>query len=122
MLRCNACGAIYSPTQLDGSHYFHSCPPRSRVELAQLIQAGTLGYPPSTSAATFAGADAPAGSPIAGPWLAAADAWLALGPVPRVNARNENIAHVDAAGVVTIVSEGAGVTELGPAVAAPSPV
>lgn len=122
MVKCNACGAVYAPTLADGSAYFHHCAPRSRIELAQMIEAGTLGYPPGTSALTFALATTPAGSPINGSYLEAADAWLALGTVERANARNENIASVDATGTETIVAEGAGVTQLGPPVAGHGPV
>lgn len=122
MLKCNTCGGVYASVQRDGSAYFHHCPPPSRVEIAQAIEAGTLGYPPGTSALTFALALTPDYSPINGSYLAAADAWLALGTVERANARNENIASVDASGAATIVSEGTGVTELGPPVAVQVPV
>lgn len=110
MVKCNTCGGIYARIQADGTRYFHRCPPRSRVELAQLIADGTLGFPPGTSAATFAAAATPADSPIAGSLLAAADAWLNLRPFERAHLRDENIVRVDRDGTETIVAEGLGVS------------
>lgn len=110
MTQCNACGGRYFPAQRDGIRYYHVCPPRSRVELARLLVAGTLGYPPGTTAATFAGVATPVGSAIPGWALAAADGWLQVRSFRRPNHRDENIAAVAADGTVTIVADGAGVT------------
>lgn len=110
MVRCNTCGGVYSPILADGSAYFHRCPPRSRVELAQLIQAGTLAYPPGTNAATFVAAPTPAGSPIPGAFLAAADAWLALGSIERANLRDENVPPVGSGIKTPMIAAGTGTT------------
>lgn len=45
MVQCKSCGGVYSPTQTDGTSYFHRCPPLSVVELAAAVKAGKVTLP-----------------------------------------------------------------------------
>lgn len=42
MTKCQACGGTYNAVQVDGSQYFHRCPPLSLSELVAAVVAGKV--------------------------------------------------------------------------------
>ena len=44
-LKCQSCGGVYLDVLLDGTHYFHSCPPLSAPELAAAVKAQLVTLP-----------------------------------------------------------------------------
>jgi hypothetical protein len=45
MVKCLACGGVYSPVLPDGLQYFHACPPLSVVELTAAVAAAKVVLP-----------------------------------------------------------------------------
>jgi hypothetical protein len=113
-LACVACGGTYADVCHDGMRYFHACPPVTVVtvsragvvtdvsihavkptDLVTVTRAGVVQLVPASAVLVD---DIPAPVKFA----------------PRVGARDENIASVDASGVAQIKSAGAGVVPAPP--------
>ena len=90
MKQCLSCGGIYSPTNADGTAYYHACPPLSAPELAAVVAKGKIALP--------------AGETV--------DVAIARRSYERANKRNENPPSTSPADAGKLTSPGAGVVDV----------
>lgn len=110
-MKCNSCGGTYDPILVDGSQYFHACPPLSPAELQTLIDAGKSPLTADQQHALDTARALDVSSPPAPGNPKRADLMAAIFAVPRPDARDENLVAGGARGSApTIKAEGKGTT------------
>lgn len=90
MMTCRTCGATYEPLLVDGTAYYHACPPLSPRELKAGLADHSITWTPAQQAQLDAAAAADAKTPPGSGTLSLVDQTLASFTVERPNGRNEN--------------------------------
>lgn len=110
MVKCQSCGGTYEPVQIDGTQYFHACPPLSAVEVKTRLAANTLTLTDAQKQQLDAAKVFDRDHPAPADGVSALDQALVTIAIERPNKRDENVTKGATAGkAATIKSAGDGI-------------